>query len=190
MGISQEKTPNQHSTLTSGIVQDDCYILTTETKYYSCQHQRHILVPCPPNIRTQWSHAHRIYKYIQCLLERHHIRTSLFGNIFHRCNRGRRSARGIRRSLNVGNNVIRNNYAQRKIQRMHIAQRSRNPSQVGLTLRILLLKIRVPRVESAWCWRCFSSSSEHRRAISNKAVEEGYTVKNKLINQPRKKRSY
>ena len=30
---------------------------------------------------------------------------------------------------------------ERKIQRMRIIQRSRNPSQVGLTLRILLLKI-------------------------------------------------
>jgi hypothetical protein len=46
------------------------------------------------------------------------------------------------------------------------------------------------RFESAWCWRCFSSSSEYRRAISDKEVEEGYTVKNKLINQPRKKQSY
>jgi hypothetical protein len=33
---------------------------------------------------------------------------------------------------------------ERKIQRMCIVQRSRNPSQVNLTLRILLLKIRVP----------------------------------------------
>ena len=33
---------------------------------------------------------------------------------------------------------------ERKIQRMHIVQRSGNPSQVGLTLRILLFKIRVP----------------------------------------------
>jgi hypothetical protein len=46
------------------------------------------------------------------------------------------------------------------------------------------------RVESAWCWRCFSSSSEYRWAITDKAVEEGYTVKNKLINQPRKEQSY
>ena len=33
---------------------------------------------------------------------------------------------------------------ERKIQRMCIVQRNRNPSQIGLTLRILLFKIRVP----------------------------------------------
>jgi hypothetical protein len=33
---------------------------------------------------------------------------------------------------------------ERRIQRTRIVQRSRNPSQVGLTLRILLLKIEVP----------------------------------------------
>jgi hypothetical protein len=29
--MSQEKLQNQHATFTSAIVQDDCYILTTET---------------------------------------------------------------------------------------------------------------------------------------------------------------
>ena len=44
---------NQHAAFTSAIVQDDCYILTTETKCYSCQYQGHILVPYPPDIQTQ-----------------------------------------------------------------------------------------------------------------------------------------
>jgi hypothetical protein len=81
-----------------------------KTKCYSCQHQGHILVPYPPNIRTQPSHAHRIHKYIQCLSECHCIETSLFGNVFRRSNRGRRVTQGIRRSLDVGDNVIRNHY--------------------------------------------------------------------------------
>jgi hypothetical protein len=51
--VSGKKLQNHYAAFTSAIVQDDCYILTTETKCYSFQYQGLILVPYPPDIRTQ-----------------------------------------------------------------------------------------------------------------------------------------
>jgi hypothetical protein len=39
-----------------------------------------------------------------------HSKTSLFGNVFRRSNRGGRATRSIRHSLDIHKNVIKNNY--------------------------------------------------------------------------------
>ena len=79
---------------------------------------------------------------------------------------------------------------ERKIQRMRIVQRNRNPSQIGLTLRILLFKIRVPsswvglmlkmfflklRVPPGHIWQ-----SSRRRIHSQKQVDQSAKEETKL----------